>query len=298
MPCRSPRKQYYQNGGTWTLNPDAGISRRIYRNLPCGLCMDCRVRRTTEWSIRCYHEAQLHERNCFVNPTFEIDPVTLSRKPFQLFFKSLRNAGHKFSYFGCGEYGADRQRPHGHIILFGLDFGHDREPWKRIKGNLYYRSATLEKHWPHGHILLTEFDRKNAMYTAGYTTKKLNGPAADEINPETGLKHYERLTEGGEIREVMPEFTMASVNPAIGKRWLEKNYQEIYPADSVVMNGREYQVPRKYDEWLKVIDPDLYQTVMDGRAEYAKANRKTDEQLAYEGIARDHKRKKFVPERT
>ena len=259
--------------------------------------MDCRVRRTTEWTIRCYHEAQLHSSNIFVNPTFETDPVTLSRRPFQLFFKSLRKAGYKFSYFGCGEYGENRSRPHGHIILFGIDFP-DRYAWKRVRGNLYYRSPTLEKHWPNGHILFCEATRKNAMYTAGYTTKKLNGPKADEIDPETGLKHYERVhPETGEIFAVKPEFTMCSTKPAIGKTWLEENYREIYPADSVVMNGREYQVPRKYDEWLKVIDPKLYQTVMDTRAEWCQANRKTDAQLAYEGAARDAKMKQFVPER-
>lgn len=297
MPCRSPRKQYLTSDGSWTLSPDKAISSRINRNLPCGVCMDCRVRRTVEWTIRCYHEAQMHDRVCFVNPTFEVDPISLSRKPFQKFFKSMRKAGLRFSYFGCGEYGENRSRPHGHIILFGVDFRHDRYAWKRINGNLYYRSPSLEKHWQEGHILLTEFDRKNAMYTAGYTTKKLNGPKADEINPETGLKHYERLTPDGEIIEVMPEFTMASTKPAIGKKWLEQNYREIYPADSVVMNGREYPVPRKYDEWLKFIDVELYQSVMDARAEYARAHRKSLEQLEREGAAREAKRKHFVPER-
>lgn len=241
----------------------------------------------------------MHRTSIFVNPTFETDPVTLSRKPAQIFFRRMRKAGLKFSYFGCGEYGENRLRPHYHIILFGLDFAEDRYPWKRHKGNLYYRSPTLEKFWPDGQILFTEFDVKNALYTAGYTVKKLNGPAADEINPETGLKPYERINDAGEIIPVEKEFVMCSLKPAIGKRWLEKNYREIYPADSVAMNGREYAVPRKYDQWLKELDPELYQTVTKQRLDHLKkVGRKSDAQLAYEGAARDAKLKNIIPERT
>ena len=299
MPCRSPVKQYWKPGDEWTFSRDEAAMGSIHRKLPCGVCRDCRIQRTTDWSIRCYHELQLHDRSCFVNPTFAEDPITLSRKPFQVFFRAMRDAGLRFQYFGCGEYGKKLDRPHGHIILFGLDFAADRYAWKRIKGNLYYRSPTLEKYWPHGHILLTHVSAKNAMYTAGYTSKKINGPQADEINPKTGLKHYERIDpHTGEIIEVMPEFVMASTKPAIGKRWLEKNYKEIYPADSVVMNGREYRVPKKYDEWLKGIDPEMHSVVMDNRAEYLKTQpRETDEQREYKARARDQKRKHVIPAR-
>lgn len=262
--------------------------------------MDCRVRRTQEWTIRCYHEAQMHERYCFLNPTFEHDPVSLSRRPFQIFFKNMRKAGLRFRYFGCGEYGEKLGRPHGHIILFGQDFRHDRYAWKPIKGRLYYRSPTLEKYWPHGHILFSDFEPGAAAYTAGYTTKKITGQLKDEINPDTGLRHYEKvIPETGEIVDVMPEFCMASNRPGIGHQWLKKNYREIYPTDSVVMNGREYRVPRKYDEWLKAIDEDLYDEVMQNRLEYLESQPQIDRlKLAREGKARDAKRKHYIPERS
>lgn len=299
MPCRSPRPQYWLPNGEWTLDPNRAASVRIKRDLPCGVCPDCRIRRTREWSIRCYHESQLHSGSSFVNPTYADNPVTLSRKDPRVFIRALRDRGLKFQYFGCGEYGEKLGRPHYHIILFGQDFRRDRYPWKRINGNLYYRSPTLEKAWPHGLILLSDFDVKNALYTAGYTMKKIGGKLKDEIDPETGLKHYEKIDEEtGQIIELEPEFTMASTKPAIGKRWLEKNYKELYVTDSVVMNGKEYQIPRKYDEWLKKIDPKLHEEVMLKRADYlVNAPRQTDEQRAMAAAARDNKRKHFVPER-
>lgn len=299
MPCRSPRKQYLSNDGSWTLSPDKAISSRCFRELPCGVCIDCRVRRTQEWAIRAYHESQMHERIIWVNPTFADNPITLSRKPYQIFFRSLRDAGHRFQYFGCGEYGEKLSRPHAHIFLFGVDFD-DAYAWTNNKGKILYRSPTLEKHWPHGHILFARgLDASAASYTAGYTSKKIGGKKAAEIDPDTGLKHYEKLDpRTGEIIELMPEFVMCSLKPAIGKRWFEKNYEEIYHTDSVVMNGREYPIPRKYDEWLKAKDPEMYEAVAEKRLKYLKSiPRPTEEQREYQARARDQKRKHRIPSR-
>jgi hypothetical protein len=204
----------------------------------------------------------------------------------------MRKAGLRFRYFGCGEYGEKLNRPHGHICLFGIDFMADSIPWRRKKHVTYYRSEILEKYWKLGNIEWCLLAPGAAGYTAGYTFKKIGGKLADEINPDTGLRHYEKLNpDTGEVIELMPEFTMASTKPAIGKEWLEKNYREIYPADTVVMNGKEYPVPRKYDEWLKKIDLKMYDQVMAKRYEYVASQPfKTPEELSYEARARDTKR--------
>lgn len=293
MPCRSPVRQYWKTGGEWTLNPDSADFVKAHRDLPCGVCLDCRIRRQREWSIRAYHESQLHRDSCWLTLTFADNPVTLSRKPYQLFFRALRKAGYKFSYFGCGEYGEKLARPHFHICMFGVTFMHDAYPWRLKNGVMYYRSPTLEKYWTLGNSELCPLAPGAAQYTAGYTTKKIGGDLADEINPETGLRHYEKIhPHTGEIIELEPEFVLVSTKPAIGKRWLEKNYREIYPADSVVMNGKEYPVPRKYDEWLKnELDPDLWEIVQAKRLQHIKDNPITEEERAYKAKARDANRR-------
>ena len=264
------------------------------------MCRDCRQRTTRDWSIRAYHENQLHERSCWVHPTYapEKRPVGLSRRDSQLFFKALRNAGHRFRYFGCGEYGSLKGAPHFHIMLFGTDFRSDQYPWTRKNGHLLYRSPSLEKCWPHGHILVGDVTPQSAAYTAGYIDKKLNGRLADEINPETGLKPYERLDSyTGEVVQVKPEFTIASGKPGIGHDWLMKYVHEVYPADTVVMNGREYPVPRYYDKICEREFPQLWEEVKQKRMEFAQANPIDKKARLYHAQAKEIRETNFIPQR-
>ena len=41
-----------------------------YFCLPCGRCMGCRLERSRQWALRCFHESKLYEDNCFVTLTF------------------------------------------------------------------------------------------------------------------------------------------------------------------------------------------------------------------------------------
>ena len=38
--------------------------------VPCGRCIGCRVERSRQWALRCVHEAELYEENCFITLTF------------------------------------------------------------------------------------------------------------------------------------------------------------------------------------------------------------------------------------
>lgn len=275
MPCRTPLTQYHAPSG-WSFNP--AKPHHESRLIDCGMCIECRIRKARDWSIRCYHEGQMHARSCFITLTYAVNPVTLVRRDVTLFLKSLRNAGYQFSYFGCGEYGEETLRPHYHIILFGLDFRHDRYPWKRSKkGSLLYRSPTLEKHWKHGNCDIGELTPESAKYCAQYTTKKINGPLADEANDETGLRPYDRLMPDETIFEVEKEMLFVSRNPAIGLRWFLKWGTEIYPSDFVVMAGKEYRPPKYYDELMKKYRPDIWEGILETRLDHVSENTLTDE---------------------
>ena len=70
--------------------------------------------------MRCMHEAQMHECNCFVTLTYEVAPRSLQYEDFQKFLKRLRkNSGKAVRYFACGEYGEEGGRPHFHALPLG-----------------------------------------------------------------------------------------------------------------------------------------------------------------------------------
>lgn len=279
MPCRSPLQAYHKAGGGITFSRKETFGPAWAYAVSCGMCRDCRIRRKREWAVRCYHEASLHAKNCWVNPTYALDPITVNRRDYQIFFKNLRNHGFRFRYFGCAEYGSKLSRPHGHICLFGMDFIEDQYPWKKIDGRLYYRSPTLEKCWIHGHCLVTTLSGTNAGYTAGYVQKKINGDKAED--------HYTR-TIGDQVIQVAPEFGMMSRRPGLGEKWIEKYYKETYPADFVVFNGKEVATPRYYDKWLKAKHPDLWVEVLAKRLQKInEAPKQTQKEMAMQAHARD-----------
>lgn len=151
--------------------------------LPCGKCIDCKASKAQEWSVRCYLESLSYEDNCFVTLTYDDDhlPDSLQKKDFQKFVKSLRNAGIKFRYFGCGEYGSNTKRPHYHLILFGycpkkLDFICTTE-----KGYDIFSSKFLSSLWDKGFVSVGFVEPASICYVARYNTKKLNSSSNEFI---------------------------------------------------------------------------------------------------------------------
>jgi len=56
-----------------------------------------------------------------------------------------------------------------------------------------------------------------------------------------------------------------SRRPAIGKRWIERYWRDVYPRDFVVMDGHELKPPRYYDKWMEVNHPDVMFQVKEQR---------------------------------
>lgn len=194
----------------------------------------------------------MHERNCFITLTYSPENVpadgSLNKTHFQLFMKRLRKhalkeSNSKISFFHCGEYGDRLDRPHYHALIFGYDFS-DKTVWKQSEETTLWRSPTLERLWPGGFSTIGPVNFQTAAYCASYVVKKITGHAA--------AAHY-----GGKL----PEYVTMSLKPAIGKRWLDKWQDDVYPADTVVMRGQEALPPRYYDEQLKKCSPELYDKI-------------------------------------
>lgn len=112
----------------------------------CGQCLHCRINRRREKSGRAALEAAMHEGDAlFVTLTYKNDylPVIifdektgeakyehptgcLDKRAVQLFFKRLlkKYPPKSIRYFYCGEYGDDNERPHYHMVIWGV-------PWSK-----------------------------------------------------------------------------------------------------------------------------------------------------------------------
>lgn len=183
---------------------------------------------------------------------------TLDPRHPTLFLKRLRELQQtRISYYLCGEYGEKTDRPHYHAVLYGVDLL-DRELVARRHGAPVYRSDSLEAAWRHGLCEFTGLTYGGARYVAGYVRKKVR--ARDE--PE----HYERyVPETGELVELEREFGRMSRRPAIGRRWIERYWRDVYPRDFVVMDGFEMKPPRYYDKWMEQHQPRVMRDVKEKR---------------------------------
>lgn len=224
----------------------------------CGQCIGCRLDKARQWSIRCLHESQMHERSSFVTLTYDEEHVPrdggLDYRHFQLFLKRLRKQC-LVRFFMAGEYGERTKRPHYHACLFGVGFD-DRVLLRAGSPGLeLYSSKRLEALWPLGASSVGEVTLESAGYVARYTAKKVTGEAAElaysRVDPDTG-----------EYFQVSPEFGHMSLKPGIGATWFEKFGREVWTRDAVVVqDGVKLRPPRHYDQLLARDDDDLSQAI-------------------------------------
>jgi len=235
---------------------------RLPVQVPCSKCWGCRLERSRQWAIRCMHESQMHEHNCFItltyteeNLTYGNDLPTLYPRDLQLFFKRLRKKlCSSVRYFSCGEYGEKKGRPHYHICLFGYDFP-DKIPIESRGEHQYYSSPLLQELWPYGGNAITDFSFETAAYTARYIMKKKLGRSAG-FYQKAGIE---------------PEFTRMSLKPGIGMPWLKKYQTDVFPNDYIVLSGSRGKMrpPRYYGSQYELTNPLQYGLIKERRRKAA-----------------------------
>lgn len=159
-----------------------------YSNLcfPCGGCLGCRVDNLLLWSSRCNYEFVQKKESAFVTLTYNKFFIhksangleyTLFPDDLHKYFDNLRHfyKGVKdFSFFASSEYGGQFNRPHIHILFFGLDFQKDRKVF-------------IDK-WRLGHVESLPIINGGIRYVVDYFTKeKLTGHLAKEKYDDKGL---------------------------------------------------------------------------------------------------------------
>lgn len=217
--------------------------------VPCGWCAGCRYEASRQWMVRAMHERAMHRHAWFLTLTYNDEslPENGSLNPLHLkrFFKDLRRST-RFRYYAVGEYGSLSSRPHYHALLFGPDFL-DKYPWTNGNGSDVWRSPFVESLWRYGNSELGTLTYASAAYVTGYVRKKLRAKDAED-------RYLRADPDTGELFPVTPEFSRMSLRPAIGRRWIEKYWRDVYPRDFVVVNGRECKPPRYYDKFMDLED--------------------------------------------
>lgn len=239
-------------------------------SLPCGQCIGCRLERSRQWAMRCIHEAQLHQNNCFITLTYNDEhlpkDLSLDHRDFQLFFKRLRKANPhiKIRYYMAGEYGTNFGRPHFHACIFGYDF-HDKKLFKRTTADsLIYTSEELEKLWPYGYSTVGDVTFESAAYVARYIMQKQTGK---DVNKD----HYTYCDlQTGELIKIQPEYNKMSLKPGIGADWYKKYKTDVYPHDFVEVRGKKLKPPKYYDRLFSKENPYEYDQILYTREKQAK----------------------------
>jgi hypothetical protein len=233
--------------------------------LPCGQCVGCRLEKSRQWAVRCMHEAQLHEDNCFITLTYNDEhlpeDLSLNYDHFQTFIKDLRahfKYHHKktgIRFYMAGEYGDQFGRPHYHACIFGINFS-DRKFHKRTSaGSNIYVSKILESLWPYGYSSIGDVNFESAAYVARYIMKKQTGTKPNKFGM-TAKDHYTYCDLAtGELIERKPEFNKMSLKPGIGADWLKKYLPDVYPNDFVEVRGKKTTPPKYYDKIYKKLAP-------------------------------------------
>ncbi|AZL82975.1 replication initiator protein [Apis mellifera associated microvirus 10] len=240
MACNRSVKAYYSK----TVNEGTGKRSLVFNQrdrylgtdpdyagsleIPCGKCLGCKADQSLMWSIRAYHESTLHDQNCFITLTYDNDHLPkdgkINKRDLQLFFKRLRKQidnrlfPTKIRYIACGEYGAMIRRPHYHAIIFGLDF---LEGAVDISSELYTNSQLVDA-WDNGHVSIAPVNMASICYVCGYVNKKID-------DPDT--------------------FSLMSRRPGIGHNWLDRYADSVARTGVVTIEGKAYQVPKRYLEW-------------------------------------------------
>ena len=212
--------------------------------VPCGKCVECRIMNSDVWAYRCMFESRYHKRSCFLTLTYNEENLPLNgnlcKKDFQDFMKRLRfyldKQGVKIRYFGCGEYGAKRQRPHYHIIIFGWQ-PDDLQFWKLSDGIPLYLSEFLARVWKKGFISVGRLSLK----TVRYCSKYLVG-APDNYAP------------------LVSPFTLCSRRPGIGLQSIPKS---VFESNKLWYDGRFIRTPKCYRDKMNFMEKEVFERVRD-----------------------------------
>jgi len=239
--------------------------------IPCQQCMSCRLDKSLDWALRLTYEQRFWETSSFVTLTYDETnvPTSISGPRLTTFIKDLRrrldyrDLG-KIKFFGIGEYGDRKGRPHYHAIIYGGPFAYSPECQTEPSrsGGLQWTSPHIEAVWPEGRHRISEVTFESAAYVARYALKKIKGASASA--------HY---------GEKLPEFMRCS--NGLGGLHFEQWKTDLYPAGTVIKDGREIQAPKYFDRLIEKQNPELWEQTKKEREKTQKIFETVEDYIRY-----------------
>jgi hypothetical protein len=251
VPCYHPLKAYaplsQADGGRYVFNAQKALNPDHPVNIPCGNCIGCRQDIAEDWAIRCYHESMMHSASGFVTLTYDDEHLpadfSVDLREVQLFMKKLRKAyGKGIRFFAASEYGTLNFRPHYHLLTYGVDFRSDRQLYKVTEQGPLYTSDKLATIWGKGFCTIGSATLKSAFYCLQYVFDKRGGDHAAN-------RYVRQHPVTSEIVTCKPEFR--TMSGGLGASWFHKYKASTFPSDFLVIDGRQYAVPRYYQKLLE-----------------------------------------------
>lgn len=267
MRCTSPRTVGFKADGKSLAWSPREINKELATfQLPCGKCIDCRLEYSRQWAIRCIHEAQMYEKNSFITLTYDdqhLKSPKLEYSDFQKFMKKLRKVQDEhIGMFVTGEYGDKTKRPHWHAIIFNWSPSDGVHKYTNYRGDRVFESETLTNLWGNGIAEFGSVTIHSAGYCARYAAKKL-GHGRD------GTHDFNPISK-------------KSSKYAIGKKWLEKYWPDVFNYGEVVLkDGTSTSIPRYYEKWFKENHPKEFLEYLQNVKipKIAKAQEKSDKEI-------------------
>lgn len=260
-PITAYRSAKANHNGKYPLVFDKKQSTGMPLQVPCGHCLECRLKKAKMWSMRCVHEAKYHKASCFLTLTYDEDHVpynngikTLEYKDVQLFMKRLRKEldkqGIKVRYFCSAEYGDGKRdekgrligtkpkyRPHYHMILYGFSPDDIKFFDNSYSGLPIYRSKFLEEKWKCGMVFVGTVTEMSAGYVARYTLEKF-------AQKEEGFYDYREK-----------EAIRMSRRNGIGYNWIVDNFENVAQVGFIVIDNIKHAIPRFYRNVIEKLNP-------------------------------------------
>ncbi len=309
MPCYQPTRVVMKGDHRLHFETDWKFAKYLDGEtvvlVPCRACIGCNQATAREWSVRSFHEAQLHSQdwkdedtgittaipnNSVITLTYNPEHLPadgcLNHDDFQRFMKRLRirrQRRHKSSgltgpckpirMFMCGEYGGKTARPHFHAVIFGETFD-DRYETRDMSGQIQKHSYELDELWtqspPGTDLPPTNIGRATvddySFAGASYVAGYV-AKRSSTLGSQGPTKT--RIDPAGTkwITPVAPEYRKMSTHPGIGAPWIEiwDNMARVYSDDCIRIKEWTFHPPSYYDRLLNRTRPDLMQDIIANR---------------------------------
>lgn len=201
----------------------------------CGKCINCRILKRQQWTIRLLHEKQKWEHLYFFTMTYDDKNLpengTLVRDDCRKFLKKLWRRGFDFKYFLVGEYGSNSKRPHYHMLYFTNEKFNFQKRFNFEGKIIDYctKSFFFEQLWEKGIVRIDEvYDVGGLTYVTSYVEKKIITKfAKDKFYDDGRASEFQMQSKG--LGSPTPEnavkdyFLLGNSKVSVPKYYKDKN---------------------------------------------------------------------------